>query len=194
MSEIAPLTLPLTAFPVSSPTHCSSQQNSPLPPYPTLSAEEVLATALVQFRPSYTIQSAPDTSSSGSSFSRPAHSSSNHNTKFGAILTNALDPVPQDQLDRFKSFVRAIPIRFPSPPVARFKGWSVTTEGDVAHFLVAQVIDAAWQVVLEMVPSERGCDLTATKQLTIKVCHPLSCSIICFAYWLLTTTQSSVPD
>lgn len=131
-----------------------------------LSADAVLATAVLQPGSSYVPWSS---STSTSPSPRPAHNPSKQNAAFGAINILTLQAVSHNQLDRFKRVVRSIPIQFPATMIPRFRGWSVTTKGDVQHFLDSQVFDIAWQVVLEMAPRETNCNFTATKQLTIEV-------------------------
>lgn len=175
--RIPSLILPPTAVPAASPAPANTLQ-----PWTQLSADAILAAELIQPCDSYVPSSS---SSSTSNFPRPAHSSRKRNASFGAINTSTLRPVSQNQLDRFKNFVRSIPILFPSTLVPRFRGWSVTTKGDVVHFLDSQVLDIAWQVVLEMAPSERDWDFTATKQLAIEVRFLLNVSDW---FWLLSLT------
>lgn len=130
----------------------------------SFSAEEVLAATILRPGSTYT-----PPSSSWSSLSRLACSASKRNACFSGIHTSTLQSVSKNQLDRFKTVVRSISIRFPDTIVPRFRGWSVTTKADVVHFLDSQVLDIAWQVVLEIASSERDCNLTAMKQLPIQV-------------------------
>lgn len=65
-------------------------------------------------------------------------------------------------------------VSFDSELKLPFRASSLTNEADVAIYLETQVIIAAWETVIEMVPTtERNYDLMTLRQMHMGVCSPL---------------------
>lgn len=101
---------------------------------------------------------------------RPAHNSSKNNAKYHAILLSSLVVVTGATVQRFKKFTSSLSTRFDSTLALPFKGYCILSEADVVTYLESQALYAAWQAVLEMVPTVSGYELMTTKQFSIEVC------------------------
>lgn len=104
---------------------------------------------------------------------RPSHSSSKLNEKYEPILAESLYPeapvIVSDFRDRIRAISRAATITFQDPLVLPWDACSMLSEGMVTSYLDTQVLFAAWQAVLRMVPAIRNYDLEMVKQAPIEV-------------------------
>lgn len=141
------------------------------PPIPSFTVQQLLA---------HTIPVAPPPSSRScgsrpvpNSLGRPSHSSSKLNEKYEPILAESLYPdtpaIVSDFRDRIRAISRAATITFQDPLVLPWDACSMLSEGMVTSYLDTQVLFAAWQAVLRMVPAIRNYDLEMVKQAPIEV-------------------------
>lgn len=60
-------------------------------------------------------------------------------------------------------------IRFDQPMALPWNASPMLSEGCVSAYLDAQILGAAWQAVLQMVPEQRNYDLQMAKQIPVVV-------------------------
>lgn len=102
----------------------------------------------------------------------PAHTSSKCNHNYESIPQTSLVRVAGEEITRFRTFLKSMSksVLFDSVMKLPFDASTITTEGDVTAYLQSQVIMAAWQAVLEMVPpTKREYDLLTVRQFYLEV-------------------------
>lgn len=137
------------------------------PPSPTYTTRQVLA---------YQVQMPSPTSvpRRGSvTINHPVQSSIA--PEFRWIVGSSLQRIRKLHISEFRSRIEMMDcVKFDDPMALPWHASPMLSEGCVTSYLDAQVLGAAWQVVLQMVPQERDYDLQMVKQATITVCHPHS--------------------
>lgn len=102
----------------------------------------------------------------------PTHIPSSANSEYDYIDPARLAPLRSEVLDQFRSFIRSMSpaVSFISVHKLPFRGTCLMTEADVASYLDTQVIVAAWEAVLKIVPpTDRTYDLMTIRQMYLGV-------------------------
>lgn len=101
---------------------------------------------------------------------RPTHKSSDTSDKYQSIKITTLREVPNILVGSFRDKITAMDsIKFDHPIALRWDASPMMSEGSVTGYLDAQVLIAAWQAVLQMLPQERNYDVQMVKQTAIEV-------------------------
>lgn len=103
------------------------------------------------------------------------YTSSKMNHDYASIHLEFLDRVHPCVITRFRKFLNDMSrsVSFDSELKMPFRGSSITTEGNITSYLESQVIQAAWEAVLEMVPpTKREYDLLTVRQFYHVDCSP----------------------
>lgn len=103
---------------------------------------------------------------------RPTHSSARA-MDFETIEETTLRPILGIEIANFREQIQSMEsIRFSHSMAIPWEASPMMSEGCVTGYLDAQVLGAAWQAVLQMLPKERDYDLQMVKQVPAKVCPP----------------------
>lgn len=100
------------------------------------------------------------------------HISSSTNSDYDYIDPSILVPLHPGVIDQFRSFIRSISPAIPFTTALKlpFLGTCLMTEADVTSYLNTQVIVAAWEAVLKLVPpTNRTYDLATIRQMKLGV-------------------------
>lgn len=136
------------------------------PPPPTFTAKQVL---------DYPLQtpSSPSGASvniAASKATRPTHNSSARALLHQPIHPHSLSAISAFNISAFRHRLKSMEsIRFNDPMSLVWEASPMLSEGCVTGYLDAQVLGAAWQTVLQMLPNERDYDLEMVKQVPAAV-------------------------
>lgn len=163
--------LPVLIFPASSSTLFTPMPPPNVifaaPPVPTYTLTELLA-----YQPQ--MPSPPSGISASivdSKTKRPTHSSSLRSMKYEWIHEQSLRRVMGCAITSFRDRLQAMnSLRFDQPMALPWNASPMLSEGCVTGYLDAQILGAAWQAVLQMVPKQRDYDLQMAKQIPVVVC------------------------
>lgn len=103
---------------------------------------------------------------------RPTHSSSSANENYDYIDPADLQSISSAEIASFRKHINSMspPFMFHSNVTVPFRGTRLMTEGDVTAYLETQVIPAAWETVLLLVPpTDRVYDLLTMRQRNFSV-------------------------
>lgn len=107
---------------------------------------------------------------------RPSHNSSARALEYESIIPGTLRLIPGLAIAQFRNRVKSLEsIRFGNSMAIPWEASPMLSEACVTGYLDAQVLGAAWQAVLQILPHERDYDLQMVKQLPTEVCdcsHP----------------------
>lgn len=103
---------------------------------------------------------------------RPTHNSSAKALDYECIIPGTLRPIPGLEIAQFRDRVKSLDsIRFGHTMAIPWEASPMLSEACVTGYLDAQVLGAAWQAVLQILPRERDYDLQMVKQLPAEVCN-----------------------
>lgn len=151
------------------------------PPSPTYTMKQLLA---------YQVQ-LPSPTSRPSTVKIEDNDPEENSTVLGydSILGSSLQRICKLHVSKFRSRIETMDsVKFDQPMALPWHASPMLSAGCVAGYLDAQVLGAAWQVVLQMVPQERDYDLQMVKQASLMVCLPSD------TYKLTKLTISLVQD
>lgn len=113
---------------------------------------------------------------------RPTHSSSSINESYDYIDPDWLEAIAVSDIVSFRNYINAMspPFMFHSSLTVPYRGTRLMSEGDVTAYLENQVIPAAWETILMMVPpTDRIYDLITMRQKNLGVSHVPSTYVSC---------------
>lgn len=101
---------------------------------------------------------------------RRTHNSSANSLKYQPILDDSLRKLPAVVIEKFRTRIAAMnSIKFDHPISLPWDASPMLSEGSVTGYLDSQVLIAAWQAVLQMLPLDRDYDLQMVKQVSVVV-------------------------
>lgn len=136
------------------------------PPPSTFTVQQLLA---------YQIQPPPSPSglivaALAAKIKRQTHNSSAASLKYDPILDHSLRKIPALVIDKFRARIAAMAsVKFDHPISLPWDASPMLSEGSVTGYLDSQVLIAAWQAVLQMLPLQREYDLQMVKQIAVVV-------------------------
>lgn len=101
---------------------------------------------------------------------RPTHKSSAASDKYDPIHASRLRLIPALPINEFREVIDSMDsIQFSQPMALPWEASPMLSEGCVTSYLDAQILGAAWQAVLQMLPDKRDYDLQMVKQVPLVV-------------------------
>lgn len=136
------------------------------PPPPTFTVKQVLDYPLQTPSP----PSGASVTIAASKATRPTHNSSARALLHQPIHPDSLSAISASHISAFRLRLKSMEsIRFNDPMSLAWEASPMLSEGCVTGYLDAQVLGAAWQAVLQMLPKERDYDLEMVKQVPAAV-------------------------
>lgn len=101
---------------------------------------------------------------------RPTHKSSAASDKYDPIHASRLRLIPALPINEFRAVIDSMnSIQFSQPMAIPWEASPMLSEGCVTSYLDVQILGAAWQAVLQMLPDQRDYDLQMVKQVPLVV-------------------------
>lgn len=137
------------------------------PPPPTFTVKQVLDYPLQTPSP----PSGASVNIAAAKATRPTHNSSARALLHQPIHPHSLSAISAFNISAFRHRLKSMDsIRFNDPMSLVWEASPMLSEGCVTGYLDAQVLGAAWQAVLQMLPKDRDYDLEMVKQVPAEVC------------------------
>lgn len=142
------------------------------PPPATFTVKQILDYPLLTPSP----PSGASVNIAASKATRPTHNSSARALLHQPIHPHSLSAISAFNISAFRHRLKSMEsIRFNDPMSLVWEASPMLSEGCVTGYLDAQVLGAAWQAVLQMVPKDRDYDLEMVKQVPAMASLSSSC-------------------
>lgn len=106
---------------------------------------------------------------------RPTHYSSSSTRSYAPINSRSLRPIPNVPIVEFRALIDSMDsVKFDQRMALPWDASPMMSEACVTSYLDVQVLGAAWQIVLQMLPDDRDYDLQMVKQAALEVIFPHS--------------------